>query len=64
MKIRGQRYSFMGTFCAIIIILIMFFLSKYVFKNESGTTDNPEPATESTYEYPAVPAEFGVLPSE
>ncbi len=64
MKIRGQRYSFMGTLCAIIVILIMFFLSKYVFKNEGGSSAVRETATESTYEYPAVPAEFGVLPSE
>lgn len=63
-KIRGQKYSFMGTLCAIIVILIMFFLSKYVFKNEDSASNGEEIPTESTYVYPAVQAQFGVLPSE
>jgi hypothetical protein len=61
MNIRGNKYSFMGTFCAIIVILMMFFLSKYVFKNDE--TEKSESVTESTYEYPAVEAEFALSPT-
>ena len=57
MKIRGEKYSFIGTAIAILIILLFLFLNRFVF-NEKEEEESSILPTESTLAISLVPAEI------
>ena len=58
MKIRGEKYSFIGTAIAILIILLFLFLNRFVFNNPEPERDDNILPTESTLAISLVPAEI------
>ena len=57
MKIRGERYSFLGTAIAIVVIILFIILQKYVFKPQESQDEKNLP-TEGTIALSTVEAEF------
>ena len=57
MKIRGERYSFLGTAIAIVVIILFIILQKYVFKPQQSQNEKNLP-TEGTLAISTIEAEF------
>ena len=58
MKIRGEKYSFIGTAIAIFVILLFLFLNKFVFNKSEPEKEDKVLPTESTFSIEIVPAEI------
>lgn len=57
MRLRGEKYSFVGTAIAIIMIILFVILQKYVFKADEKPKEAALP-TEGTLALSTVDAEF------
>ena len=58
MKIRGEKYSFIGTAIAILVILLFLFLNRFVFSEKEPDKEDTILPTESTLAISLVPAEI------
>lgn len=59
-----KNYSYKGTIIAVIAILIMVILYKFILKPEENGKDTTETTERPTFAYEAVPAELHAMPTE
>ena len=57
MKPRGQKYSFLGTAAAIVVIILFVIFQKYVFKSEKPQREETLP-TQGTLAISTIEAQI------